>query len=158
MKRYYFLKYKDRVFALDPRSRTMTQTAPIDAGAPRTPMTLAQTTPEELGIPAGRRWVQRAAIWQYTPLRLLMEHELNKGRNKNAPHQNIFPFTTPLPKPLVAFLAQDIWTDQQQEQWEKEQRIKNTRKKQIQRANRKATKKQKQVEGWVNINLDEETE
>jgi hypothetical protein len=112
-------------------------------------MTLAQTTPEELGIPAGRRNVQKAPIWQYTPLRLLMEHKLK---------QTVFPFKTPLPKPLVAFLAQEIWTNQQQEQWEKEQRERNTRKKRHQRANRKATKKQKQAEGWVNIELEEESE
>ena len=170
MKRFYFLKYKERVFALEPKTRTLITTpappnpdptAPALAGEPRTtPLatTLQQTTLEALGVPPGKRNVQRAELWEYTPLRALIERELNQKRKIGKPHQTVYPFTTPLPKPLVAFLAQEIWTVEDQCRWEMDQRERNTRKKRHQRANRKATKKQPQAEGWVNPSLEEESE
>lgn len=153
MKRFYFLKHNGHVFALEPRSRTLitipSNPEPAGAGAPRRPPALARTSLDALGIPAGRRHCQRAAVWEYTPLRVLIEHKLK---------DTVYPYTTPLTKPLVAFLAREEWTEEQNKEWEKQDRAKNTRKKQHQRANSKATKKKAQAEGWTNPSLDEESE
>lgn len=120
MKRLYFMQYKGRVFALEPATQTLITTAPNGAGQPR----LVRATLDTLEIPKGRKHCRRAPIWLHTPLRLLIEHKLK---------QPVFPYMTPLTKPLVAFLAGETWTLDQQRAWEEELRKKNTSKKQKQR-------------------------
>lgn len=154
MKRFYFLMWDGKVFALEPHTQTLITTALNGAGQPR----LVKATLSTLGIPAGRKRCQRAAIWQYTPLRLLIEYELNKKRDKTLPYLTVFPYTTRPTKPLVAFLAQERWGEKEDREWKEQQKTKNTKKKQHQRAVQKAGRKKKLIEGWTNIGLDEETE
>jgi hypothetical protein len=158
MKRFYFLQYNGQVFALEPHTRTLITTAPPGAGAPR----LIRATLDTLGIPTGRRHVRKAPIWLFTPLRILIEAKLNKERKIGEPMEVVYPYTTPLTKPLVAFLASESWTLEQQREWEEQERIKNTKKKKSQR-DRVRDKKIKNQPAKVatvqeNHGLEEETE
>jgi hypothetical protein len=163
MKRFYFLKYLGQVFALEPKTRTLLQASPAGAGAPR--LTIA--TLDTLAIPPGRRHTRKAAIWELTPLRLLIEYELNKKRKIGEPLEVVYPYVTPLPKPLVAFLSREEWTEQNQKDWDQYQRNKDNKKKKQQRdrnrhPHHRVVKLSSQqassaLEGYTTV-LDEETE
>jgi hypothetical protein len=154
MKRFYFMHHHGRVFAVEPQTMTLLTATQDEAGQTR----LVRATLDTLGIPAGRRYVRRAPLWRYAPLRALIESELNKHKVKGQLRETVYPYSTRPTKPVVAFLAREPWTEEQNKAWLEERRIANTRKKHQQRANRQATKKRKLSEGWVDSSIDEESE